>query len=86
MDGTRTGDLFTVSQNGVQIGILQHTPCAICQYTGTISDNGAFLATGVSGAVTVRVEGQVTDNHMTATRRPLGVDCDRLSQFDLTRD
>ena len=86
VDGTRTGNIFTVSQDGVQIGILQHTPCAICQYTGTIAESGAFQATGRSGAVTVRVEGQVTDNQMTATRRPLGADCDRLSEFDLTRD
>ena len=86
VDGTRTGDIFTVSQTGAQIGILQHTPCAICQYTGTISGTGAFQATGTSGQVTVRVEGQVTEGHMTATRRPVGANCDRLSEFDLTRD
>jgi hypothetical protein len=85
-DGTRTGDMFNVSQVGAQIVILQLANCLICRFTGTILANGTFRASGTTPPVTIHVEGQVSGNSMTATKFTTGVDCDRLTTYDLTRD
>jgi hypothetical protein len=83
--GTRTGDIFNVTQNGERIVILQLGNCAICRFTGSISANGAFTASGTIPPATLRVEGQVSGKSMTATKRPIGIDCDRTSEYELTR-
>lgn len=85
-EGIRTGDIFTVSQDGAQIVIQQHVNCVICRSTGTVFENGTFQATGTVSPATIHVQGQVSGNRMTATKFPTGVDCDRLASYDLTRE
>lgn len=85
-EGTRTGDIFTVSQNGAQIEILQLVNCVICRSTGTVFENGSFQTSGTIAPATIHVQGQVSGNRMTATKSPSGVDCDRVAVYDLTRD
>lgn len=85
-NGSRTGEIFRVTQNGQAIVISQFVNCVICQYTGTISADGSFSATGAMEGVTIRLQGQVSGNRMTATRsRPTGVDCDHTATYDLTQ-
>jgi hypothetical protein len=85
-DGTRTGDMFTVSQVRAQIVILQLANCVICRFTGTILANGTFRTSGTTPPATIHVEGLVSGNSMTATKFATGVDCDRLTTYDLTRE
>ena len=82
--GTRTGDIFNVTQNGNNIELLQLSNCFVCQFSGTISATGAFDVRGTNPPVTVRLQGQVTGNSLTATKRPIGGDCNLVAEYDLT--
>jgi hypothetical protein len=83
--GSRSGDIFNVTQTGGQILIQQLVNCVICRFTGTISESGSFQALGTVGPATARVTGQVTGKSMNATKVPLDENCDKVAEYDLTR-
>ena len=86
LPGTRTGDIFDITQDGTRLAILHLGNCFHCRFSGMIDGDGAFSASAsVEGGGSVRITGQVTENRMTARRIPVGLeDCSGSSEYDLT--